>query len=270
MDYAKTFRFQTPDSRHNVYGMMKTADAIPQTVQVRRAGDRGRTALGWLDSRHSFSFGRYYDPAHMGVSDLRVLNEDRVRPGAGFEEHSHRDMEIVSVVVAGAMAHADSTGRRGVIRPGDVQRMTAGSGIVHSEYNASQSESLHFLQIWLRPAWSGLAPGYEQRHFDDDELHGRLRPIVAGDGREGALTLHQDAVIHRARLDAGEEVVHETGSGRRLWVQMIAGAAQVAGERLAAGDGAALGGVEALPIRAETASDLLLFDLRDDGRDDAR
>jgi redox-sensitive bicupin YhaK (pirin superfamily) len=172
-------------------------------IQLRRSNDRGPTQLDWLDSRHTFSFGDYYDPKHMGFGDLRVINEDRVVPGAGFPTHSHRDMEIITYVLEGALAHRDSTGTSSVIRVGDVQRMSAGTGISHSEYNASQTEPVHFLQIWIIPNKTGLLPGYEQRAFSLDEHRGKWTLIAAKDGREGSVTVHQDVDVWAARFSPG-------------------------------------------------------------------
>ncbi|MFN4090883.1 MAG: pirin family protein [Alphaproteobacteria bacterium] len=230
-------------------------------IKVRRSDERGHANFGWLDSRHSFSFGHYRDPAHMGFSDLRVINEDRVAPGAGFDMHPHRDMEIVTWVLEGALAHRDSLGNGSVIRPGDVQRMTAGTGILHSEHNASDKEPVHLLQIWILPDRTGLAPGYEEKRFAPEDLAGRLRLVAARDGRDGAVTIHQDAELHIGRLEAGDAVTHALAPGRTAWVQVARGAVAVGGVALAQGDAAAVTGESGLDIAADAAAEVLLFDL---------
>src|ERR671924_2139197 len=206
-------------------------------IILRRSSERGITKSGWLDSRHTFSFGDYYNPQHMGFSHLRVINEDRVVPGAGFGTHSHRDMEIITYVLEGALAHRDSTGTSSVIRPGEVQRMSAGTGISHSEYNRSRTEPVHFLQIWILPDRQGLQPSYEQRSFASEELRGQWRLIAARDGREGAVTLHQDVDVLVARLEPGEQVAHHLRPGRHAWVQVASGGAMLNGVSLKEGDG---------------------------------
>ncbi len=230
-------------------------------INVRPSLERGHANHGWLDTRHTFSFARYYDPRQMGFRALRVINEDRVQPGRGFGEHSHRDMEILTYVVKGALAHVDSTGHRAVIAPGDVQRMSAGTGVTHSEYNASETEPVHFLQIWIVPAENGLAPGYEQRHFRSEDKRGTLRLIAAGDGRDEALTVHQDADLFAALLEPGERVRHDLAADRHAWVQLISGRALLSGTPLEAGDGAAVSGEDSLEINPVKPSELLLFDL---------
>ena len=230
-------------------------------ITLRPGHERGRTRLPWLDSRHSFSFGNYHDPDRMGFRTLRVINEDHVAPAGGFPPHPHRDMEIVTYVVSGALQHKDSMGNGEVIQAGDVQRMTAGSGIEHSEFNASRKEPVHFLQIWLLPEKRGLTPEYEQRNFPAEARRGRLCPIVSPDGREGALTLHQDALLFATALEPGEEVVHTLRPGRHAWLQVMQGEVDLNGRRLAAGDGAAISEEEALTIIASTSSEALLFDL---------
>lgn len=230
-------------------------------VRIRPAEARGRVQLGWLDSRHSFSFGQYYDPAHMGFGPLRVINEDRVAPGAGFPTHGHRDMEILSCVMEGALEHRDSIGTGSVIRPGEVQRMTAGKGIRHSEYNPSQEEPVRFLQIWVEPEREGLAPSYEQKAFPEEERRNRLRLIASRDGREGALTVHQDISLFSSLLDGGETLVHPLDAGRGAWLQLVRGRVTVNGEMLAAGDGAALAETRDVTIEGAEDSELLLFDL---------
>src|SRR5262249_10063678 len=196
--------------------------------------------LDWLDSRHSFSFGDYYDPAQLGFRSLRVLNDDRVAPGTGFGMHPHRDMEILTWVLSGALEHADSLGNGSVIRPGQVQRMTAGTGILHSEYNPSETEPVHLLQIWIVPAHKGLTPGYEERTFEPSELRGRLRLLASADGRDGAVTIHQDADVYAALLGPGQAVTHALRPGRSAWVQVAEGAVTLNGQPLRAGDGAAV------------------------------
>ncbi len=231
-------------------------------IVVRRAEERGAEKLGWLDSRHTFSFGNYYDPSHMGFGPLRVINEDRVRPGAGFGTHGHRDMEIISYVLEGAMEHKDSLGTGSVIRPGDVQVMSAGTGIRHSEFNHSPRDILHFLQIWIEPDEAGLTPGYGQQSFSTAERSGRLRLIASGDGREGSVRIHRDAAIHAALLDLGQAVEHAMAEGRRAWVQVARGDVDVDGEVLRAGDGAAVQGQARLRLAARAdGTEILLFDL---------
>ncbi len=231
-------------------------------MAIRKADARGAARSGWLDSRHSFSFGDYYDPAHMGFGPLRVINEDRVAPGAGFPTHPHRDMEIISYVLEGALQHKDSTGGGGVLRPGEAQRMTAGTGVRHSEYNASDREPVHFLQIWILPEREGLAPGYEQKAFPAEEMRGRLRLLAARDGRDGALTIHRDVDLYGARLDPGERVSLRLAPGRGAWVQAARGELAVNGERLSAGDGLAVTDVDELRLEGLSQSEALLFDMR--------
>jgi redox-sensitive bicupin YhaK (pirin superfamily) len=230
-------------------------------LAVRRADERGRSRTEWLDSRHTFSFADYEDPRHQGFRALRVINEDRVRGGSGFGAHPHRDMEIISYVLEGALEHKDSMGTGSVIGPGDVQRMSAGTGVVHSEWNHSKSEPVHFLQIWLFPERRGIAPGYEQRAFASAELTGRLRLLASHDGRDGSVTIHQDAALLGARLRAGETVHHDLAPGRFGWVQMARGAATVNGAPLGPGDGAAATGERSLDIRASDDAEVLVFDL---------
>jgi len=230
-------------------------------ITLRPGAERGRSERDWLSSRHSFSFADYDDPRHMGFRSLRVINEDRVQPGAGFPTHGHRDMEIVTYVVAGALEHKDSLGTGSVIRPGDVQRMTAGTGVTHSEYNPSRSEPVHFLQIWILPERQGLPPGYEQRAFPPTEMQGRLRLVAARDGREGSVTLHQDARLFAARLAAGDEILHRVAPGRHAWVQVVRGSLVLNGTGMVQGDGAAASGEAQLDIRAREPAEVLLFDL---------
>jgi len=230
-------------------------------ITVQRSEERGHFDHGWLDTRHTFSFADYRDPEHMGFRSLRVLNEDRVRPGQGFGVHGHRDMEILSVVVAGALAHRDSLGTGSTIRPGELQRMTAGTGIRHSEFNASKEEPVHFLQIWILPEREGLEPGYEQRPFGAEDKRGRLRLVASPDGAEGSLTIHQDARVYASLLEPGAEVRHGLGPGRHAWLQVVSGAVQLNSQPLRAGDGAAVSGEASVVVRAAEGSDLLLLDL---------
>ena len=229
-------------------------------ITVRRGHERGSSKFNWLDSRHTFSFGDYYDPKHVGYSSLRVINEDRVNPGAGFPTHSHRDMEIITYVLEGALAHKDSTGTSSVIRVGDVQRMSAGTGISHSEYNASQTEPVHFLQIWIMPNETGLEPGYEQRSFDIKKESGKW-VLVAAPGADGALKVHQDAELSLAVLAKGEKLNYKLRAGRHAWLQVARGKATLNGSLLEAGDGAAIENEQVVDLTAIDQSEILLFDL---------
>ncbi len=230
-------------------------------IALRRADDRGRTELDWLDGRHTFSFGEYRDPEHVGFRALRVINEDRVRPGKGFGTHPHRDMEIFTWVLAGALEHKDSLGNGSVIRPGDAQRMTAGTGILHSEVNPSPDEEVQLLQIWILPERDGLEPGYEQRHFSADERRGRLLRIVTRDGAEGALSIHQDVDVFNGLLAAGDRVAHALRTGRHAWLQVARGDVELNGHALGAGDGAAVSEESELSVVARSDAEVLLFDL---------
>jgi hypothetical protein len=230
-------------------------------IEIRKDGERGRTEIDWLDSRHTFSFGEYYDPQHMGFRALRVINDDRVAPGGGFGTHPHRDMEIITVVLDGALEHKDSLGNGSVIRPGDVQRMTAGAGIRHSEFNHSQEKPVHFLQIWILPERNGLQPGYEQKTFATDETRGTWRVVVAPEGKDGALTIHQDACLAVASLSRGEQATYSLKSGRYAWVQVATGGVTLNGNPLRTGDGAAVSDETKLTVKATEPSELLLFDL---------
>ena len=230
-------------------------------IQIRPGQERGHANHGWLDSFHSFSFADYYDPDHMGYSVLRVINEDRVEPGAGFPTHGHRDMEIVSYVLDGALEHKDSMGNGSVIRPGDVQRMSAGTGVRHSEYNASQEEPAHFLQIWILPKTNGIAPGYEQKYFEPAQLAGRLRVVASPDGRDGSVTIHQDAVLYATKLDGATEVTHALAPGRRSYVQVARGRVSVNGQPLAAGDGVRIEHEPVVRLENGQAAEVLVFDL---------
>lgn len=228
-------------------------------ITIRPAAERGRTEAGWLDSQHTFSFGEYFDPQHMGFRALRVINEDRVVPGAGFPTHGHRDMEIVTYVLDGAIAHKDSLGTGSVIRPGEVQRMTAGTGIRHSEFNHSPNDKLHFLQIWILPEKTGLAPGYEQKSFARQP--GALRLVGSRDGREGSITVHQDVNIHAGVLRDGDEVEFTPAPDRHVWLQVARGLVTVNGRELKSGDGAAISGERSLKIVGRSDAEIVLFDL---------
>ena len=230
-------------------------------ITIRPAAERGPTRLGWLDSRHSFSFGHYYDPRHMGFGPLRVINEDVVAPGGGFATHAHANMEIVTYVLAGALAHKDSLGTGSEIRPGDVQRMSAGTGIEHSEYNASATAPVHFLQIWIQPDRINVKPDYEQKAFPAAERRDSLRLLVSPDGREGSIRIHQDATLQGVLLSAGARVAHDLHEGRRAWLQVARGVVTVNGQRLAAGDGASAARQSQLVIEGVEDAELLVFDL---------
>jgi redox-sensitive bicupin YhaK (pirin superfamily) len=229
-------------------------------ITVRRSHERGSSKFNWLDSRHTFSFGDYYDPKHVGYSSLRVINEDRVNPGAGFPTHSHRDMEIITYVLEGALAHKDSTGTSSVIRVGDVQRMSAGTGISHSEYNASQTEPVHFLQIWIIPNETGLEPGYEQRSFDLKKESGKW-VLVAAPKADSALKVHQDAELSLAVLPKGEKLSYKLRARRHAWMQVARGKVTLNGSSLEAGDGAAIDNEQVVDLTAIDQSEILLFNL---------
>ena len=218
--------------------------------------------MSWLDSRHTFSFNRYYDPAWMGFHSLRVINDDVVAPSGGFGRHPHQDMEIVSWVLDGVLKHRDSTGSEGEIRPGEAQRMSAGTGIYHSEFNGSQTDPVRFLQIWVEPAEQGVTPGYEQKMFPEAERRNRLRAIASEDGRDGSVTIGQDAVIYDGVLDSGTSVEHRIEPGRSAWVQVAKGGVTVNGLALEEGDGAALSNEASARIQAEQPSEILVFDLK--------
>jgi redox-sensitive bicupin YhaK (pirin superfamily) len=230
-------------------------------LTLRKSTDRGHARHGWLDSFHTFSFANYHYPAHMGFRDLRVINEDRIEPGQGFGKHPHRDMEIVTWVVDGALQHADNLGTGSVIRPGDLQRMSAGRGIIHSEFNASDADPVHLLQIWILPERGGIEPSYEQEHFDASERTDRLRLVASRDGRDGSVRLHQDVSLYASLLSPGARVAHDLAPGRHAWVQLVTGDVELNGAALAAGDGAALSDEPRLEIVAHAASELLVFDL---------
>lgn len=230
-------------------------------ITIRKSEARGHFDLGWLDTYHTFSFDQYYDPAHMHFRALRVINEDRVAPGQGFPTHSHRDMEIITYILSGALEHRDSMGNGSVIRPGDVQRMTAGTGVGHSEFNPSQSEPVHLLQIWILPNARSLPPGYEQKFFAPDQRQGQLRLIASDDGRDGSVTINQDARVYAALLDTAQNVTHAIDQNRYAWLQLARGTIDLNGVELKAGDGAAVSQEGELAITARDQAELLLFDL---------
>jgi redox-sensitive bicupin YhaK (pirin superfamily) len=230
-------------------------------TEIRRAGERGHAQHGWLDSWHSFSFADYYDPAHMGFSALRVINEDRIQPGTGFGTHGHRDMEIISYVLEGALAHKDSMGNGSSIVPGDVQRMSAGRGVQHSEFNHAKDAVTHFLQIWIEPSARGIAPGYEQKHFDAAAKRGRLRLVASPDGAEGSVTIHQDARLYAALLDGAESARHALAPGRKAYVHVVRGKLTVNGNPLSAGDALKASGVAEIVLEQGAGAEALLFDL---------
>jgi redox-sensitive bicupin YhaK (pirin superfamily) len=230
-------------------------------ITIRRSNERGHFDHGWLNTYHTFSFDQYYDPRYMGFRNLRVINEDFVAPGRGFPKHGHRDMEIITYILEGALKHEDSMGNGSVIRPGDVQRMTAGTGVRHSEENASDRERVHLLQIWILPNTVGLEPGYEQKAFAEDERRGQLRLIASEDARDGSVQVHQDVSLFASILPAGEEVERLMDEQRYAWIQVAGGAIDVNGERGNQGDGVIAIGESSLRIRAEEDAELLLFDL---------
>jgi hypothetical protein len=230
-------------------------------LHLRLADERGRAEFGWLSSRHSFSFGEYYDRKHMGFGPLRVINEDRVQPGQGFGTHGHRDMEIISYVLDGALEHKDSLGNGSVLRPGDIQRMSAGTGVQHSEFNHSSSELVHFLQIWIIPDEHELEPGYAEKTIPQDEIHGRLRLLVSRDGRDGSILIHQDADLYASILKSGEDVQHEFAPGRLGWIQVARGNVSLNGSDLTQGDGAGISQEESISIRTSSDAEVLLFDM---------
>ncbi len=230
-------------------------------LAIRPANERGLANLGWLNSRHTFSFGHYYDPKFMGFGPLRVINEDRVEPGQGFGTHGHSDMEIISYVLDGALEHKDSLGTGSIIRPGVVQRMSAGTGVRHSEFNASDSDPVHFLQIWILPEQDGLEPSYEQKAFSDDEKRGRLRLVGSRDGRDGSVTIHQDVNLYASLLASGDRVDYELGEGRYGWVQVARGSVRLDDNNLSAGDGVALRGDRTVELEGVDGAEILLFDM---------
>ena len=230
-------------------------------LTVRKADERGHANHGWLDTWHTFSFADYHDPREMGYGALRVINDDKVEPGQGFGTHGHRDMEIITYVLEGALEHKDSMGNGSVIRPGNVQRMSAGTGVRHSEFNPSRDERVHLLQIWIEPKITGVRPGYEEKQFGPAEKKGQLRLIASPDGREGSVTIHQDALVYAALLDGGDAVTHRLASGRRAYVHVARGAVTVNGSALTRGDGAKIEAEPAIELKDARAAEVLLFDL---------
>ena len=230
-------------------------------ITIRKSEERGHVNIGWLDTYHTFSFDQYYDPAHMHFRSLRVINEDRVQPGHGFPTHSHRDMEIITYILSGALEHRDSMGTGSVIRPGDVQRMSAGTGVSHSEFNPSDTELVHLLQIWILPRERGLPPSYEQKFFSEEERRRKLRLIASDDGRDGSVTINQDARVYATILDAGQTVVHSLEENRYAWLQVARGTIRLDEAELKQGDGAAVSKENELVIAAHDQAEVLLFDL---------
>ena len=230
-------------------------------IEIRRSQERGHAEHGWLDSFHSFSFADYYDPDHMGFGPLRVINEDRVQPGRGFGTHSHRDMEIISYVLEGGLAHKDSMGNGSVIRPGDVQRMSAGTGVAHSEFNASDRDPVHFLQIWIEPSVRGVKPSYEEKRFEEVSKRGQLRLVASPDGRDGSVTIHQDASLYAALVDGDEKLAFTQQPGRKTYVHVIRGEVAVNGQPLGSGDAIKLAGEQEVRIERGRNAEVLLFDL---------
>ena len=232
-----------------------------KTLEIRKRDDRGHFNIGWLNSYHTFSFGHYFDPQYMGFRALRVINDDRIAPGGGFDTHGHRDMEIITYVLEGALEHKDSLGTGSIIYPGEVQRMSAGTGIMHSEFNNSQTDSVHLLQIWILPGERGLSPSYEQRTIPVEEKQGKLRLIASPDGRGGAVTVHQDVELYAAVLAAGDSVTYDLKSDRHAWLQVASGTVTLNGYSLTEGDGASVSGKEQLEIATDSKGEILLFDL---------
>ncbi|HUL93025.1 MAG TPA: pirin family protein [Burkholderiales bacterium] len=230
-------------------------------MEIRKSGDRGLAEHGWLRSYHSFSFADYYDPEHMGFGHLRVINEDRIQPGTGFGTHGHRDMEIISYVLEGALAHKDSMGNGSTIVPGDVQRMSAGKGVMHSEFNQSKNGVTHFLQIWIEPNVAGIAPSYEQKHFDAASKRGKLRLLASPDGRDGSVTIHQDAFLYAALLDGADRLVHTLPPGRRAYLHVARGKVTANGQPLDAGDALKAVNTSELVLEQGKEGEVLLFDL---------
>jgi len=230
-------------------------------LEIRKAGERGHANHGWLDSWHSFSFADYHDARHMGFGALRVINEDRVQPGMGFGTHGHRDMEIISYVLEGALAHKDSMGNGSTIVPGDVQRMSAGRGVLHSEFNHEAAGETHFLQIWIEPSVRGIDPGYEQKRFGPEDKRGRLRLVASPDGREGSVKIHQDAFVYAALLDGAERATHKLAPERRAYVHLARGQLRANGEALSAGDALKATDVPEIVLEQGVEAEALLFDL---------
>lgn len=230
-------------------------------LKVRKSNERGSASFGWLNSKHTFSFGHYHDPKHMGFGPLRVINEDKVQPGRGFDSHGHRDMEIISYVLDGALEHKDSMGNGSVLRYGDVQLMSAGTGVVHSEYNHSKQEGVHFLQIWIMPDVGGAEPRYEEKHFDTADKAGKLRLIASRDGRDGSVSMRQDASLYASILDGQDQVRHQLAGGRQAYVHVVRGEVTVNGIALGGGDALAISGEEAVTLDQAAQAEVLLFDL---------
>jgi len=230
-------------------------------IHVRRSNQRGHARHGWLESFHTFSFADYYDPEFMGFRALRVVNEDRVQPGHGFPPHSHRDMEIITYIVDGALEHKDSIGNGSVIEPGDIQRMSAGTGVTHSEYNHSKRDLVHLLQIWVLPEAQSLEPSYEEKHFDPTSRQGQLRLVASRGGRDGSVVVHQDVEMYAALLNAGDQLQHPLGAGRGAWLQVVGGDLEVNRQPVGAGDGIAITDEPVVVIEAASAGELILFDL---------
>ena len=230
-------------------------------ITIRKSEARGHFNFGWLDTYHTFSFDQYFDPAHSHFHSLRVINEDRVRAGQGFPTHSHRDMEIITYILSGSLEHRDSMGNGSVIRPGDVQRMSAGTGVSHSEFNPSPTEACHLLQIWIVPKAKKLTPSYEQKFFGEDERRGRLCMIASDDGRDGAVTIHQDARVYASLVDAGQAITYQLDENRHAWLQVARGSLSLNGGKLSQGDGAAITSESQLTLIAAETSEFLLFDL---------
>lgn len=230
-------------------------------ITIRRSQERGHINHGWLDTYHTFSFDKYYDPRHMSFGSLRVINEDRVAAGHGFPTHSHRDMEIITYILEGGLAHQDSMGNGSIIKPGEVQRMTAGTGVAHSEANPSADEAVHLLQIWIMPNQRGLTPGYEQKMFPDESKQGKLALIASQNGREGSVTINQDADVYASKLDAGQSITHMTAGSRKVWIQVARGSVRVNEVDLQQGDGAALTDEMKITVEAKEPAEILLFDM---------
>lgn len=231
-------------------------------INIRKAEARGKANYGWLDTNYSFSFANYYDPNFMGFSSLRVINEDKIQASKGFDTHGHQDMEIITYLIEGELAHKDSMGNGSIIYPGEVQRMSAGTGIFHSEYNSSPTDLVHLLQIWIQPETKGLTPSYEQKKFSDPEKYGKLRLIASRDGRENSVTVHQDVNLYSTLLDKNDTVAHQLADNRCVWIQMIRGSILLNDQSLSAGDGAAIVKDKNLTIKSsEPKTELLLFDL---------
>lgn len=230
-------------------------------ITIRKAEARGKANFGWLDSKHTFSFGNYYDPNFMGFGSLRVINEDKVQGGQGFGTHGHRDMEIISYVISGALEHKDNIGNGTVIIPGDVQRMSAGTGILHSEYNHSQTDLVHFLQIWIQPDTNDLSPSYEQKNFSDEEKQGKLRLVASRDGKENSVTIHQDVNLYSTLLNYSDKISHPIADNRCVWIQVITGSIFLNDQLLSSGDGASIIGENIIIIADSSQVEFLLFDM---------